>query len=620
MNALKSRISDDPITKGLFDSLKATQEKVIELPELVQVRGEAGRGPSVGAKSIFRMTGLGILNYVDGDPRWKDYAVREMISISSFTNWHPDEVVDVSEFVWGMAIGYDMFRKSMNADQEKKIKTAFVQLGVDSLIALFKGEEFPPTTKRSEPGQAPFTKPFPNKHRPISKVSEPKGDEMIGACALLMAAIALNEDDPAKAGHAANLACKVIDDGMKRMGPDGIWTEGLHSGDDVLDAIGSLIMTLRAATGSDHGLSTVEGLNLAGSARMHLTGPGGVFNYGDARTATLTRTWVTSFLASFYGNPGIPAIKPLKGPVSTEMQGMGLSGELLYNSPYMSGYGTPESPDAVFTHAQIATLRSAWNDPAAYYIAIKGGNNYVSGGQLDLGTFVLDAGGVRWAIDLGAENDRAAGMKDDGFPKYENYRENTAGQNTWRFGPMLKSGDKYVYAPAKKGLGDPPKGSQKLDAKAPLLGFTTTPEFGAAVIDLTDAYSTHAKDLHRGVKVIRGASPSVIIQDEMKLKSGDPEWVMHTKADVKAEGNKAVLTSGGKTLTMTVLTPAGATIVTEDAPDQKEPVGSLKGVRVIKVPVKAAKGQQATLSISFVLGETSAVVPVTPLATWVKKK
>ena len=46
----------------------------------------------------------------------------------------------------------------------------------------------------------------------------------------------------------------------------------------------------------------------------------------------------------------------------------------------------------------------------------------------------------------------------------------------------------------------------------------------------------------------------------------------------------------------------------------------LKGVKVIKVPLKAAKGQQSTLSISFVLGETSAVVPVTPLATWVKKK
>lgn len=619
MNSLKALIESDATAKAMFEALKATQLKVIELPELVQIRGEGGRGTSIGAKLIFRMTGLGILNYVDGDPKWKDYAIREMVSSASFTNWRPDELGDLTEFVWGMSIGYDMFRKSMTPKDEAKIKTALVQLGVDSLLALFKGEDFPATTKRAEPGQAPFTKAFPNKRPAIAKQEEPDGEELAAACALLMSAIALSDEDPARAGHAATLACKVIGEGVRRFGPDGVWAEGIYAGDDVLDPLASLIMTLRAAAGNDFGLTTLDALANANTARMHMNGPTGVFNYGDARGGTLGRVWLTSFLASIYGNPGVPAVVAPKAPVNTETQGMGLAGQLLYHSAYMSGYGKPEALDANFSTAHVATLRSAWNDPGAYFVAIKGGENKVPGSQLELGTFVLDAGGVRWGVDLGAENDRA--MKDHINPaKFKNYRENTFGQNTWTFGSMSKDIANWKPVVPKKGPPDPPANCQPLDAKAPIVAFNSTPERGVAVVDLTHAYSTHAKDFMRGIMMNRGDSPYVIVQDELKVKSGDPEWAMHTRAEVTTEGNKAVLKSGNKTLTMTVLSPAGATIVAEDAPEQKEPNTSVKGVKVIKIPLKGVKNQNVTVSVAFALGETAPSAAVVPIAQWTKKK
>ncbi|MBC8138772.1 MAG: heparinase II/III family protein, partial [Fibrella sp.] len=52
----------------------------------------------------------------------------------------------------------------------------------------------------------------------------------------------------------------------------------------------------------------------------------------------------------------------------------------------------------------VAVLRSAWDDPNATYLAIKGGTPNQSHGHMDVGSFVLEAGGVRWALDLGTES------------------------------------------------------------------------------------------------------------------------------------------------------------------------------------------------------------------------
>ena len=51
----------------------------------------------------------------------------------------------------------------------------------------------------------------------------------------------------------------------------------------------------------------------------------------------------------------------------------------------------------------VAVHRSAWNDPHAAYLAIKGGKAGCSHGHMDVGSFVLEADGVRWAVDLGIQ-------------------------------------------------------------------------------------------------------------------------------------------------------------------------------------------------------------------------
>ena len=632
--ALKARTAADPVSQKLLASLKATGEKLLELPELVQVRGEAARGGSdPSAKLLFHLPMLGVLNYCDGDPRWKDYAAREMVSVASFTNWHPEDAEICAQFVWALSLGYDWFHDAMNEEQRKKVRAAIKELGMDALSAHLKGEPPPATTKRPEPGVT-ATPAKPTAKKPAKKDGEDgpvSTEDMLAAAALLHAAIALGDDEPSAAGPAATLAAKFFGDGITGFAPDGIWHEGLFAGDKVLDIVSSMIMTLRASAGGDFGFTTVEGLPQANLARLHMTGPNrrDIFNYGDSERGELTRNWVTSFLAAFYGNPGVPALVA-PGPSSPDGIYMGLAGLLLYHSPAMGGYGTADAFDAAFANAQVATLRSAWNDPKAYYVAMKGGDNSGEKAQLDLGTFVLDAGGVRWAIDLGTENDRNdAAHGPPSTKKFELYRFNTFGQNTWRFaGPGEEDEKDKKKAPALKGKGGPPvinvpPGNQPSDATAAIVGFASTPERGVAIVDLTKAYSKHSKPLMRGAMVVRGPQPYVLIQDELKLKgSSSPEWVMHTRAEVTVEGGKATLKTGGQTLTMTVVSPKDATIVTEDIPEPKDAnaqIGSFKGIKVIKVPLKDAKGEQ-TVIVSFALGDAPAAAAVVPLAGWIPKK
>ena len=80
----------------------------------------------------------------------------------------------------------------------------------------------------------------------------------------------------------------------------------------------------------------------------------------------------------------------------------------------------------------IAVMRSGWDDANASFIAIKGGTPNNSHGHMDVGSFVLEADGVRWALDLGTESyDKMRAAKLDLW----DYSQNSNRWTTFRCGP-----------------------------------------------------------------------------------------------------------------------------------------------------------------------------------------
>jgi hypothetical protein len=271
---------------------------------------------------------------------------------------------------------------------------------------------------------------------------------------------------------------------------------------------------------------------------------------------------------------------------------------------------------------QVTALRSAW-DKSAAYVAVKGGDNSIRTSQLDLGTFVLDMAGKRWGIELGAESERAPGVDPkaaDRNKRYKLYLEGTRGQNTLEIGQESDAKPE----PAKKGAPAPAPEvgtNQSFEATASVLFAQSTPELGVAAVDLTKAYSKASKDTFRGVMMVRGAKPYVLIQDDLAIKNGtDVTWKMHTKAEVAVNGKSATLTDAKQTLYATILSPEGASFSTENPPEPTdEQMRKLTGIHVLKVSLAKVKGDQ-TIAIAFSTEEAAPPHVVKPIMTWVGKK
>ena len=334
---------------------------------------------------------------------------------------------------------------------------------------------------------------------------------------------------------------------------------------------------------------------------MHLMGPSGQsFNFGDATGAASVRPWVATWLCGVAGNPGIRAVAATgKQPVTSSY--FGQVGNFLYYNAHAAGDGTADSLDYSQPGGYVAASRSGW-DKNDYFIAVKGGDNGDTAAQLDIGSFVLEAGGQRWGIELGAETEKAPGFEvkpgADRTKRFALYLENTLGQNTLVL-----------------------DGNQDMEASAAVLLGASTPERGFAVVDMTKAYSKHAKDVHRGVMVVRGAKPYIVVQDDLTMKNtGSITWSMHTKAEISASGTTAKLTLGGKTLVATIVAPATATFSAAEPP---EAVGETmrdlvkEKVHVLKAAVEGVKGPQS-LCITFALDEAPTHAAA-PIAAWGKK-
>ena len=89
--------------------------------------------------------------------------------------------------------------------------------------------------------------------------------------------------------------------------------------------------------------------------------------------------------------------------------------------------------DKYFRGAEVAVLRSDWENPQALFVGFKAGDNKANHSHLDLGSFVFDAAGVRWAMDLGADDYNLPGYF--GGQRWNYYRLRAEGHNTLVINP-----------------------------------------------------------------------------------------------------------------------------------------------------------------------------------------
>ncbi|MCW5551348.1 MAG: heparinase II/III family protein [Verrucomicrobiae bacterium] len=556
---IRQFIESDATARQYHQRVIAHGEAILRQPPVERIL----IGPRLLDKSrtvVDRLYTLGLLHRLDGQAKWRDRAVSEMLAVAGFKDWNPSHFLDVAEMTHGMAIGYDWFYDALTPEQRGTIETAMVEKG---LLEAKQAHE-----------------------RNVGWARSPDNWNNVCNGGITVGALAVADREPELANWLVSRMRDSVPKALASYAPDGAWREGPGYWGYATRYTVYLLAALESALGTDFSLGASPGLSDAGTHRLHITGPTGLFfNFADCGESANDDP-VLFWLARRYNQPVLAA---------AQRQFVGERGatrDLMWFDPRGSLNDIRRLPlDAHFKNIHVAVMRSAWQDSEAIYVGFKGGDNQAGHAHLDLGTFVLDALGERWAAELGADDYNMPGYF--GSQRWTYYRLKTEGQNT-----LTLNG-----------------ANQNTRATAPIINFASSPANALAVADLTKAYeSAGATRVWRGVALCDGRS-RVLVQDELELaKPADVVWTMHTQAEVTTEGARATLRKGGKILEVRILSPVDAQFSFEEV-ELARPQRPARGMGKLLVRLSE---QQGAVRIAVVLqpGSTPGAVTLSPLAEW----
>lgn len=517
---------------------------------------------SQSRRALWRVQTLGMAYHLTGERKYFDRARREMLAAAGFPDWNPAHFLDTAEMTNALGIGYDCFYDELSPEDRAVIRNAIVKNGL-------------------LPGLSIYEKKFWWTASAFNWNQVCNGGMLVGA-------LAIAGEEPDLAARIVSFAVNSLPIAMKSYAPDGAWAEGPGYWGYATSYNVYALAALHNALGTDFGLSNQKGFADCGMFRLHCTGPfDRAFNFADSAEVG-GKEPVLFWLSRRFNKP---LYAWMERAYSDEMSAL----DLLWYDPRGIGPKSAHVPlDAFFTGVNCVFMRSAWEDPNALFVGFKGGDNAANHSHLDLGTFVLDALGQRWVVDLGRDDYNLPGYWDIAKERWSYYRLATAGQNTLSLNAQ----------------------NQSLTAKGPITAFSSSPDAPFAIADLSAGYKGIASSVRRGLAM--PGRRSVIVQDEISAPEPvDISWRIHTRASVSANGKTAILSQEGRTLEARLLEPRDASFVAESAA-QEPPQNPNTGVTrlVVKLPGKQAEARIVVQFTPVQKGSAPDNYTVIPLSRW----
>ncbi len=493
-----------------------------------------------------RVTTLALLYRLDGHRRYAERAWQELSAAAKFPDWNPRHFLDTAEMTHAFAIGYDWLYDVWTPEQRRSLREAIVQKGLLPARDCYRGAS-------------------PHKWWVSSRFNW----NQVCNGGIGMGALAVADEEPELAGEILAAARKSLPLAMTEYVPDGAWAEGPGYWHYATAYNVVFLAALDTALGTDFGLSKLPGFDKAGEFPLHITGPlDRTFNYADADDRPIVAPEMF-WLARRFQRPDFAAYQLRHAKAEPY--------DLIWYAP---GKSEDRPLDKYFAHAEVVTMRSAWNDPRAIFVGFKAGSNKVGHSQLDLGTFVLDAFGYRWAVDLGRDDYNLPGYFGD--RRWTYYRLRAEGHNTLVFNP-----------------GERP--DQNPDASTTITSFASASNLCVAVADLSAAYGIGRV---RRTVALRDRD-SVLIQDEIQSsKSADLWWFMHTPAEIvlSDDGKTATLRQGKEILVARVHSPDSAGFVVMDAkplPTSPQPARQADNAGIRKLAIHLPDTKEVRIAVTF---------------------
>ena len=196
----------------------------------------------------------------------------------------------------------------------------------------------------------------------------------------------------------------------------------------------------------------------------------------------------------------------------------------------------------------VALMRTSWTDSNAIFVGVKGGSASGHAAHMDIGSFVMEAEGIRWAMDFGMQEYES--LESKGI-KLFGRTQDAERWNVFRYSNLVHN---TLTIDSQH---------QRVNGYAPILRSGSAAENLYAVTDMSTVYENALASAVRGVAIVNKSY--VLVKDEVKTldKPTVLRWTMLTPAEVRITSSKtAELTSHGKKLILEVNAASDVTMKT----------------------------------------------------------
>jgi len=457
-----------------------------------------------------------------GNKAFFDRAEQEMLAVSAFSDWNPSHFLDVAEMTMAVAIGYDWLYKDLSENSRKVIRDAIINKGLKPSLDSKYNSWLKATHNWNQVCNAGMT----------------------------FGALAIWESDTTLASEIINRACGSIVLPMQDYQPDGAYPEGYGYWGYGTSFNVMFISAYEKAFEKKFEAAGVESFLKTPYYMVNMTGPTGMcFNYSDNGSGAGIHPAMFWLAGRIKDYTVLYEEKKFLGKMKSASDRL-LPALLIWTSGINSSAIT--APAKLIWVGQgknpVALMRTSWSDPNAIFLGLKAGSPKVNHGHMDVGSFVMESEGQRWAMDFGAQDYNSLEQKgvdlwnmSQTSERWEVFRYNNFVHNTLTVNGQL----------------------QRVDGNALITGSSDDENFMNAVTDMSSVYSGQLKSARRGVGI--ADKKYVIVRDEIEPVTDNSvvRWTMLTPASVNITSpSSAELTQNGKKLIIKVNEPAQVTMKT----------------------------------------------------------
>jgi hypothetical protein len=340
-----------------------------------------------------RMVVLGMAWRHKGLPKYKEAMIRDLKLAAAFPDWNPKHFLDVGEMCSGFGIGLDWLGDEIKGEDRRQIVEGLLKNGIR------------PYLWAHDPA---------NPARPYwASVSH--NWNIVCSTGPALASIACYEDFPKEAASTLEFLLHKLPRSIEQYAPDGNWFEGPMYWEYATQNLVLALASLESAFGSDLGLGNPACLQKSGATYVAMQSPSGrLYNYADARTQKPTVQPMSLWFARRYQDTLSQNF--YFSQLEKEKVRLEKGGKLTESQPYLplllAYYPEKRWPKTRIQQAKIQHIKGAVEiitlngNPGStdgIFLAAKGGDNNLTHQQLDLGSFIVEAGGLNWCVEMGPD-------------------------------------------------------------------------------------------------------------------------------------------------------------------------------------------------------------------------